>query len=932
MGRPPIRGRQLELRAMTRRIDLLREGQGGCLLIDGPPGMGKTRLLAELAELARQRELTVAGAACDELDRYAPMLPLLTALRAGPDPVLPASELDSAATDADRRFWFLERLREVLAEQSRRTPLVIVLDDLQWADVATLIAMRALCARVDTSAVLWAFAFDRGQASADLHRVLDGLLARGARPLSLTALDRDDALALATDLLGCEPSTRVRHLIDDAHGNPFLISELLRSAMEENVSSESGNAMVVADVPGRFACHVRRRLRGVAPDVRQLLEVGAVLGRSFMLDDAARMLARPAGLLIGPLAAALGTGLIVAEQEHLVFHHHLIHRAIYEGMPGAVRIGLHRDAARLLPGGGQSAADAAQLVSVPARSGDTEAIGAFLDVVADVSHAPLEAAADLAARPLDLLDPDDERRSRLLATIIESFTRTRRITEVRRLAEATPSHESPSEVEATAHLAVATGPNLTGNARAGTAEATSVPTLPDLPSTLLPELKAAEAAAPDPVHDWTGAEQCATESLRLEHAETAGPQTVSATMLTSQTAYYQGRVAEALTTAQAAVRMLPSEPAARERLPRLWLTRVLQAGDQPAEADGVCQEGERIATEIDAVWSRPYWHLCRARGHLECGRLAEAARDADKGRSIAEELGLAAPAAGALGVLGQVAFHQGDLAGSESYARAAELASADLSPDPGARWVKVLLADALGSPDNALDIVFEEDGSAGKDWLARLLEVSVTAIPYVTGMALRAGREDEGRDLMKQARRLAEANPGMVTTSGIAAHVEGIACCDSDALARAAAAYEETGRRLAAVMTGEDLGRALLRAGDRAGAVMHLRRALGTAGEIGALRHADRIRRVLRDVGVRHRFNSPRRQVTFGWGSLTDAELRVASLAAEGLTNQAIADRLFLSPHTISTHLRHVFNKLGVHSRVGLTRVLLAEMPCAAGT
>jgi DNA-binding CsgD family transcriptional regulator len=172
----------------------------------------------------------------------------------------------------------------------------------------------------------------------------------------------------------------------------------------------------------------------------------------------------------------------------------------------------------------------------------------------------------------------------------------------------------------------------------------------------------------------------------------------------------------------------------------------------------------------------------------------------------------------------------------------------------------------------------------------------------------------------------------MALAADVAAHADGIAGRDPDALSRAMAAYQETGRALAAVMAGEDLGRALLAGGDRAAAVVHLRRALTTAAEIGAVRHADRIRRVLRQAGVRHRFSSPRRPVAFGWGSLTDAELRVASLAAEGLTNQAIADRLFLSPHTVNTHLRHIFGKLGINSRLGLIRFMLTGMPSAAAS
>ncbi len=556
MNRLPIRGREPGLKAIAQRIGLLGQGRGGCLLIEGPPGIGKTRMVAELAELARSRNLPVASAACDELDRHVPMLPLLSALRAGSDPVLAPGELDSVATGADGRFWFLERLRNILEYHARRAPFVIILDDLHWADAATLAALRFLCPHLASSPVLWVFAHDPGQSSAGLDRVLDQLLVSGAGRLSLTPLDPDSALRLATDLL----------------------------------------------------------LREVPSDVRQLLEAGAILGRSFTPDDKAG--------------------------EHLVL-------------------------------------------------------------------------------------------------------------------------------------------------------------------------------------------------------------------------------------------------------------------------------------------------ACR---HLACGQLADAAREAGTGQRIAGELGLARPASAAFGILGQVAFHQGDLAAAEDYARSAEMAACGLRPAPAARWVRVLLADADGRPGDALDLAFEADAGVGQDRPAMLLEISPIAIPYAARIALRAGRADGSRDLAAHTRRLAAANPEMAIAAGVTAHADGIAHRDPDALSRAVAAYQETGYDLAAVMASEDLGRALLTGRDHAAAVVHLRRALTTAAEIGAMRHADRIRRVLRQAGVRHRFSSPRRPVTFGWGSLTDAELRVASLAAEGLTNQAIADRLFLSPHTVNTHLRHIFSKLGINSRLGLIRFMLTEMPSAVAS
>ncbi len=662
----PLRGREPELRAIAQRIGLLGQGHGGCLLIEGPPGIGKTRLLAELARLAQSRNLLVARAACDELDRYAPMLPLLSALRSGPDPILARGELDLAATDIDRRFWFLERVRDIVERRARQTPFVIILDDLQWADAATLVALRTLCPPPDSSAVLWVLAYNPGQSPAGLDRVLDRLRAHGAEILPLTPLVLDDALQLATDLLGHPLTAKVRDLVGGAGGNPLLIAER-------------------AGMPSAFRRHVRRRLREVSPDVRQLLEVGAVLGPSFALDDAASMLARPPGLMLGTVAAALGTGLILTRQDTLAFGHDLIHQAVYDELPEAVRAGLHREAARLTSGAGRPA----------------------------------------------------------------------------------------------------------------------------------------------------------------------------------------GEVTE---------------------------------------------------------------HLDRALRHLDCGQFVDAAREAETGQRIAGESGLARPAAAALGILGQVAFHRGDLAAAEDYARAAELAAGGLTADPAARWVRVLLADAEGCSDDALDLSFETGADTGQDRVAMLSGIGVSAIPYAARIALRAGRADDCRGLAAGARRLAVANPEVVIAAGIAAHAEGIARCDADALGRAVAVYQETGYALAAVMAGEDLGRALLHGRDHAAAIEHLRVALATAAEIGAVRHADRIRRVLRQAGVRHRFSSPRRPVTFGWDSLTDAELRVASLAAEGLTNQAIADRLFLSPHTVNTHLRHVFSKLGVNSRLGLVRFVLTETPSAAAS
>jgi DNA-binding CsgD family transcriptional regulator len=107
---------------------------------------------------------------------------------------------------------------------------------------------------------------------------------------------------------------------------------------------------------------------------------------------------------------------------------------------------------------------------------------------------------------------------------------------------------------------------------------------------------------------------------------------------------------------------------------------------------------------------------------------------------------------------------------------------------------------------------------------------------------------------------------------------------------------------------------------DRAAAVAVLGQALSLFTELGAAWDARRVRSRLRDLGVRRRLAATQPETT-GWTALTTSEVTVARLVAEGLTNREVAERLFVSPHTVSSHLRHVFAKLGINSRVELARL-----------
>jgi DNA-binding CsgD family transcriptional regulator len=161
--------------------------------------------------------------------------------------------------------------------------------------------------------------------------------------------------------------------------------------------------------------------------------------------------------------------------------------------------------------------------------------------------------------------------------------------------------------------------------------------------------------------------------------------------------------------------------------------------------------------------------------------------------------------------------------------------------------------------------------------------------------------------------RRAALNPSVASVVAAAAHVRGLVRGDVADLEEAVRLLEQGTRRLELASALEDLGTHLV-------AVDLLGRALELYAEIGAAWDARRVRSRLRVLGVRRRIVATEQETT-GWAALTSAELEVARLVAQGLTNRAVAERLFVSPHTVNTHLRHIFVKLGINSRVELARL-----------
>lgn len=350
----PVRGRNTELTALAEHLDRLLSGVGTVVLVEGGTGMGKSRLLEEVGTMARRRSIRVGSGAADLGDSVVQMSVLMEALFDGPSPVLERAALRDAHTSPEQRYWLLQDLEALLEGAALQAPLLVCLDDLQWADSGTAAALRALPARLSTVPVGWVIALRPGQGSHRLRSATDYLESNGAEKLLLAPLDQAGVAQVAADVLGAQPDRALLKMAERAGGSPFLLVELLRGLREEAlVRIESGRAELVdSRLPHRVSESMRRRLDGLSDPARQVATVAAALGRRFSLDDVAAMLDVAPSALLEPVEALIDSNLLVERDGKLTFTHDLTREAVRGSLPVSVLRALDRQAAVVLLDGG----------------------------------------------------------------------------------------------------------------------------------------------------------------------------------------------------------------------------------------------------------------------------------------------------------------------------------------------------------------------------------------------------------------------------------------------------------------------------------------------------------------------------------------------------------------------------------------------------
>lgn len=911
----PLRGRDTEVALLHRRTRMLADGEGGVLLVAGASGTGKTRMLVDALVVATTLGVATSRASAGDQHLLGPLAALAQDLGEplGPQP----------PTVTDPRFWVMDRLRAIVESNASRAPLLVALDDMQLAGPETLNAIRTLVAEMDSYPLLWLLAGSLATPGTPLDRLFAALREAGAVEVELTALPTAAIAAVIQDVVGAPPDRQLLEFAEGAGGNPELVVELAEGLQDEGVIEvRDGVARLASEtLPRRVHVIVARRLGRLSPDLRRMLAVAAALGRSFSVDELADVLDEPPGRLLPALQEAQDAGLFVPHDHGLAFRHELVRTVVYEGLAESIRLALHRQIGTVLLRRGGSAAAAARHMVRGARRGDREVLAVLDDASRELLSSSPPSAAELAVRALELTETSDEGRLRRILAAVDALMAARRVGEAADLARATLSNDEPGpDAAARLRLTLSTLDFMAARPDAALADADQVLAVPDLDEERHAGAELAQLMALMATGDVSEARGPAEAMLAGSGRSTSASSLAGAFTVMGSIAWSEARVAHAIGLLRAAVHRSEGDPETTRRLhPRQSLAMVLGATGNFKEAEALLGEDRReIERRGDSAWLAPVV-IRQAFLHLSCGRVLDAEADAGSGLALAQELGclLFVPLAAA--TLAVVAVLRGDLALATERATDARTAlSARESPLSAAlaTWVSARVAYGLHGPVEGVEAISEAYANPGS--FSRLFLEEPGCAPWLVRTALAAGDRQRAEIVAAAAETFATANRDVSPVVASCNHARGLMDGDGAALDAAAAGHRHPWARASAL---EDSG-VLLATHDRDAASERFGTALRDYEHMGADGEAERIRSRLRRLGVLR--TRGRRPVT-GWDSLTETERRVSRLIAQSLTNAQAAERMFLSRHTVDFHLRQIFRKLNVRSRVELTRVTIDQ-------
>ena len=922
---PPLVGRDLDLAVALDQLVRVERGMPACLLVRGEAGIGKSRLVGELADRARGRGHAILVGRADDLDHGIPFALFRDLLaRLGPDDpgAEAAGELRAAMAgghdegDAGHLGAAFRAATALVSAVGEGGPVVLVLEDLHVADGESL-ALAGLLIRLADLPVLTVATLRQGGRAAEIEQLSERMADDGrGSVLDLEPLDRADIGLLVTAVLGATPDDELTGAVAGAsRGNPFFASEVAQSLVDGGaITVQDGRAGLVpgapaAPLPGSTAL-LRRLVLGTGADV-ELAKVVAVFGRFSLrhLGLAERLTGQSADGVVQSFDRLVKAGLLApAVGGGYEFAHAILRARLYDDIGPAERRRIHAAIAADLGAERRAGIDLDVLelathVAASAEPGDEAAVDVLLEAARTVGASAPLVAADYHGGALGLLPAGSPRRAETLAGQARALHRGARPREAAAVgSEALAALPDGPARDATAALVV-NGLYLGG--RAGEAieivdeerarGANPCPLLAIRTNLALQAGRYAEAAA-------TFAEAVAA----LDGAGVTPAARLMALAHLVQYANHVGEIAVA-TDLLRRVEALPAEGSPTVGLAAHELVAyadwrpglVARIEEHLREATALRPDGAPLSiggssesARVRVLWIRGRWDEALA-------QIGTTAFDLEQRGNVTTAQLLACAAC-------EMAVDRGDL--DEAAAQAPGITTPILSAARHAALARARIAHALGEPEAALALLEAERAQAhapgSSVW--KLAEI----LGAVVDIDLELDRRDEAAAVLAELEALA-ARTGWPECRLPALRARAVVDGDVD-VARAyrdeaEAESWEVARAHALLVLGE-LG------DDPARNLAQAYREFDSFGAAPWRRRAA--------AGLRARGLTVPRRVTRATSDLTETEMQLVRLVREGFSNRQIAAAMHYSRKTIEVYLSRVYAKTGCASRLDLIRAV----------
>ena len=921
-------GRDSELAALTELVREVARGRARSVLIEGEPGIGKSALVRAVANAAPTIGCEVFWGAGDELSQELPLLPFLDGLRvreASGEPrraaIVRLLRGEGLVDRADVPTVLAEQLLALIAEQCAARPTMLVIDDLQWADPATVTLWGRLAKSPRRMPLLLAGILRPVPARPDLlvlRRTVDG-----AAHLHLAGLTKSAVADLVAVLVGRKPDDNLLQLADGAGGNPLYLTELIAALARSSALAITGAGtaeLASESVPSSLSAAIADRLGFVTDPAREMLQAAALLGADFSVDDLSIVLARRVIDLLPSINEACAAGVLAEVGTNLGFRHPLIRATLYNEMPASVRAAWHRDAGRAFAAAGVSADRVARQM-LRAVSGSPgfldEWMLEWLAGPADplIVQAPT-AAVELFTRAIASSMAGSPRyvllASRLAAALYRNGDRPR----AEQVAEHALEYATDPDLLVDLHSTLAMCRMRASSAVESLDSLDRALAAPGISPRHRARLLVLAARTHDAIGEVTKAGEAASGALAVASEVGDAWARGWALHVLALVAAQQGHVVDALPTFDQALAATDSEPALIDLhlLVQLNKSVALAAVDQCEAATEMAKQARDLADKSGSVIRLGQAHSAYGQLLYEIGRWEDALSEL---LMIPQDLKEPGAACIDLGSAAVIRFHRGEVSAARRHIAAVAPYAAQLGRY---RFISVvLLARSLDREhEGDLPGALAELLIAFDEHTEELDELAVLSTEGVR-LAVKVGDLNAARAIARSAAEFSGGAP-VPHRQADALYCRGLLDRDASLLLAAAELYDDASRPLQQAKALESAAGELISVGETHKARAAFSRAAEVYTELGAAADLARIQAEFRAYGIRRGPHTKHRTARNGWDSLTPAEIKVAGFVEEGLSNPEIAARLMLSPRTVATHVSHILKKLDLQSRTEIAR------------